>query len=607
MNFFSAVIGFFLFAPFSYGQLTIKPSASHNDSYLYVDGALVFVNQGVNLQKNADASPTEASIYFRKEAQLIQGEASTTSNIGNGVISIFQEGTSNAYDYNYWSSPVSNAVMGNGAFGIGMLYVPLTQTSSVPAKITNSLDGISQPLTISNRWIHTFSGTGYSDWKPIFSETSIPAGMGFSMKGVNGTDLTMVDGRANNSGNSQRYDFRGKPNNGPIEIPVKAGEQVLIGNPFPSALDLSLFLLENSGSGSLSSPCYGTIPRNAVTTGIAYFWDSMENGNSHYLADYIGGYGAFSPVDPCTTGIYEKPVFRSYSPTDNSPSGATGRHYNRRYLPIGQGFMIEATATSQLRFSNHQRIFKKEGDYSDFKASITPKEKGELIEIPKIRLEAVINDHYRRSFSLAFWPAASPDPDFAMDAESFDKAPTDIGMLHNGSNYIIDVRPFSEADVIPLYLKVDDPQAKIRIEVAALENLFMKDLFILDSYYGLYYPMIGNAFQVILQKGVYHDRYKLCFIDKSKKKPTEDHLAKGLQIFQNNTVSRLEILNPEALEIESVFLYDLAGKKLVSIKGPKEEFLGISTAGFANSFYIVKVLLKNQQEFIQQVNIYNPQ
>src|SRR5690606_24529669 len=127
------------------------------------------------------------------------------------------------------------------------LYAPENLTSSKKAIVTNALDGIARPLTISSRWIYTFAGMGYSNWQAVYGATSIPAGNGFSMKGVNGTDMTFVDGRANNPGSAQRYDFRGKPNNGDISISVKAGEQVLVGNPFPSALDLSLFLLENSG------------------------------------------------------------------------------------------------------------------------------------------------------------------------------------------------------------------------------------------------------------------------------------------------------------------------------------------------------------------------
>src|SRR5690606_12689282 len=104
----STVFVSLLYIPVTYGQLTVKPLASPNqDSYLYVDGSLLYVNQDVNLLKNADASATEASIYFRKEGQLIQGENGHL-NKGDGFISIFQEGTSNAYDYNYWSSPVSD-------------------------------------------------------------------------------------------------------------------------------------------------------------------------------------------------------------------------------------------------------------------------------------------------------------------------------------------------------------------------------------------------------------------------------------------------------------------------------------------------------------------
>lgn len=605
MNSFSAVIVFFLLVPFSYGQLTVKPTSSHKDSYLYVDGALLFVNQNVNLQKNADGSPTEASIYLRKEGQLIQGKEDSSINTGNGLISVFQEGTSNAFDYNYWSSPVSNGVYGNGDFGIGLLYFPIGPTTSMPANITNSFDGIASPLSISDRWIYTFSGTSYSDWKAIFSEISIPAGIGFSMKGVNGTDLTTVDGRANNPGNSQRYDFRGKPNNGPIAIPVEAEEQILIGNPFPSALDLSLFLLENSGTGSFNSTCYGTISRKPATTGIAYFWDSVENGNSHYLADYVGGYGAFSPVDPCTSGIYEKPIFRSYGPSASDPTGFTGNHYNRRYLPIGQGFMVKSISSSVIDFKNHQRIFKKEGENSDFKASALTRKTGALITIPKLRLEAVINDHYKRSFTLAFWPTATFETDMGMDAESFDLAPTDIGWLHQGSNYVIDVRPFSEMDQIPLYLKVDEPQAKIRIVISALEGLELEDLFIFDSLYGLYYPISENSFQVVLQEGEYHDRFKVCFVDRSRIPPAESSTLKDFKVIQNNNKRRLEIYNPGSKDIEAFFLYDLLGKELITVKEPEDVFFSIPTPNFANSIYIVKVLFKDHRELIQKININN--
>lgn len=602
MRFISAIIVFLLLVPFSYGQLTVKPTSPQNDSYLYVDGTLLFVNQSVNLQKNADASATEASIYFRNDGQLIQGESGTAPNKGNGLVSIFQEGTSNAYDYNYWSAPVSDASTVNALFGIELLYTPVTQTKSLQALKTSALDGMADPLTISAQWIYMYSGTRYSNWKGVFGETIIPAGWGFSMKGVNGKDLRLIDGRPNNPGNSQRYDFRGRPNNGAIAVPVSPGAHILAGNPYPSALDLSLFLLENSGSGVLNTACYGDIHRSPSISGIAYFWDSIANGDSHYLQDYFGGYGIFSPVDPCTTGIYEKPIFRKYTHSKGDEPETTGKHYDRRFLPIAQGFMVEGLAEGELVFENHHRVFRKEGDYSDFKTRLLDEGEDGLSVIPKIRLEADIDDSYTRSFTLAFWDSATPGADVGMDAKSFGTAPTDIGWQHQNENYTIDVRPFNELDEIPLYIKVEEPEARIVLRVSQLEHISLKNIYILDKAYGLYYPIRAQNFQILLKKGEYPDRFKLCFRDSSPVPPVEE-LVEGLHIFQNNPLGQLEIRTDDSLPIQSVSLFDLLGKKLFSIENIPANFQAISTASFANSLYIVKVLLKDRREYSKKISI----
>jgi hypothetical protein len=57
---------------------------------------------------------------------------------------------------------------------------------------------------------------------------------------TSGTDNTTIDGVKNNSGSAQRYDFRGKPNDGTIDIPVIRRID-LDRNPYPSALNLQKF------------------------------------------------------------------------------------------------------------------------------------------------------------------------------------------------------------------------------------------------------------------------------------------------------------------------------------------------------------------------------
>ena len=75
----------------SFSQLYVS-----SGSYVYNKGAVVFVNQGIELKSNGN-------FYLRDEGQLLQGSATTTStNKGDGKVSVFQEGSSDNYDYNYW-------------------------------------------------------------------------------------------------------------------------------------------------------------------------------------------------------------------------------------------------------------------------------------------------------------------------------------------------------------------------------------------------------------------------------------------------------------------------------------------------------------------------
>jgi hypothetical protein len=79
-----------------------------------------------------------------------------------------------------------------------------------------------------------------TNWVYVGSGSSLNAGEGFTMKGTCSTNTNIVTGSQNNPGSNQRYDFRGKPNDGTIAISMRV-EMVLTGNPYPSAIDLSAF------------------------------------------------------------------------------------------------------------------------------------------------------------------------------------------------------------------------------------------------------------------------------------------------------------------------------------------------------------------------------
>src|SRR5690606_4892132 len=314
------------------------------------------------------------------------------------------------------------------------------------------------PLTISSRWIYKLSGWGYSSWQFIGNDFDLKPGEGFTMKGVDGLNTqTRLYGVVNNPGGEQRYDFRGIPNTGTISLDIVQDEILLVGNPYPSALDLNLFLIENTN-----------------TTGIAYFWDSRPVA-SHYLQDYEGGYGAYSPA--LGRDGYVPPVFQKFSNTGESIENTenTGEYYARRYAPIAQGFIVEGLQTGKVHFRNRYREFQKENPvFSEFKSR---ENDSKVSDIPFIRLNVTFGDKYIRQLLIAFHPESTTGVDRAMDAKNFSPLEHDIGFWHENQKYIIEVRP--EKTEIPLEITATNP-IEIQFDLAA-GNQFTDDVFLWNA------------------------------------------------------------------------------------------------------------------------------
>jgi hypothetical protein len=283
----------------------------------------------VNLASNGN-------IYLRDEAQVLQRTTSTSSNSGQGHLSLFQEGTVNNFQYNYWCSPVgaANGTVGNSPFSITQFHRPTGLIASNPAVILSNpaLDGLAANLSIAPRWVFRFlSSVNYSQW--IVTRTNpMQPGEGFTMKGTQGTDSSAsIFGVQNNPGSAQRYDFRGKPNDGNIAINVATGMKTLTGNPYPSAIDLDLFLTDPA--------------HTSIIQPVAYFWEHNKTINSHFVADYVGGYGTYNG----STGVYTIADFYSSDSSGNQIAvvGA-GTSFQRKFSPVGQGFMIEGISNGTV-------------------------------------------------------------------------------------------------------------------------------------------------------------------------------------------------------------------------------------------------------------------
>jgi len=565
---------------------------------VYVKNQVLYVGQNLDLASNS-------TLYLRNQSQLVQGAAGSSANTGTGIISVYQEGTSDNYDYNYWCSPVGTAsasTTGNTSFGISLLNRPTSSIASVAATMlpNGNFDGTSSPLAIASRWIYKLtSATNYSQWVQVGSATTIAPGEGFTMKGTSGSDLTDPEstGVVNNPGTgAQRYDFRGKPNNGNISVVVGSGNTAtLTGNPYPSALHLNAFLLDAS---------------NSACTRIAYFWEQDKTVNSHLLSAYKGGYATYSPVSLASAGIYTPATFNTYKGDGsiNTTGTSTGTAVPRKFTPIGQGFIIRGTANSTVTFKNEHRVFNKEdsglSQFAKSSEAKTPATGEEVVEISHFRINTSINDQFTRQIALAFLPEATDGVDPGIDALNIDNLPADVSFYIENRNYVIQGVSLDLTKKIPLVVKITTTTT-MKFNIPEVINFDpLQDIYLYDGLDSSYHDIKNESYKVTIAPGVYTDRFKITFSNKTL--GIKEEIKRNFFISQDNENQILKASNPDNIAVNAFMLYDVLGKAVLSVnKLGIEQNYNFPTSALSSGIYIATFLTADNDKISQKVIISN--
>ncbi|MFN3753486.1 T9SS type A sorting domain-containing protein [Flavobacterium sp.] len=563
-----------------------------NNSYIYNNGRLIYVKGKIELDGTSN-------LYLRNNGQLLQGTTGASTNKGTGKLSVFQEGTSNNFLYNYWCSPVGNAstISGNEDFGITMLNVPISKTVSNPATMNSGLNGFCNTgtLSIASYWIWKFlSSSGYSQWFHSGSASNISAGQGFTMKGTSGYDLTDVgESSLNNVGNAQRYDFRGKPNDGNITVNVAANGFTLTGNPYPSALHVNAFLLDES---------------NSACDGVAYYWEQDKSAPSHVLANYQGGYGTYSPISLESNGVYVPAIYNTYNPdgTLNTAGVSSELSIERKYAPIGQGFMVKGVFDGHLTLKNEYRIYKKEGDYSQFHRQLNNlnSETNEVISVPQIRISTVMNNQHTSQIALALVPTATDGVDVGIDAKSpvDSNVPNDVYFLLNNEKFVIQGVAFDVDKRISLGIKSTN-NASFKFDASQVLHIDeAQPIYLYDAQNESYHEIRNSTYEMVLPTGIHNNRFEITFKDNSLN--SDNNVKSNIVVFQDNSLQILTISNPNLAALSSVNFYDLSGKLIFSKKNiGSQENHQFSTSGFSHGVYLVEVIANNKNRIVQKVMI----
>ena len=544
-------------------------------------------------------SKIEVSTYLKLDgkidlvgkSQLLQTVDSDLDVSSNGSIERDQQGQSNKYNYNYWSSPVSpiNGIVNNLDYTVTGIMKDGTTATSQNINWVSGYDGLpGSPISLARYWIYKFdnSANAYANWSQIGETSALRVGQGFTLKGSGAASGT------------QNYTFVGKPNNGTIDSnSVSADQLLLTGNPYPSALDANIFINDNLTS----------------MDGTLYFWEQYTTNDTHILRDYQGGYAERNltgGVPPTSLGV-----------DFISGQGSSTRGIPNQFIPVGQSFFIYGNIGSggPIIYKNTQRGFHKEDEAGVsnimYKSTANTKKdnllnnnNNDIIEkdtYKRIRLGYNSNNNYHRQVLLGFMDEkATSDIDNGYDGFNFDYFPNDMYFLHDEDQLVIQgVGYFDRNDSFPIGVKADT-DGKVQFMIDGLENFDKNEkIFIYDSENDTYTDISKNKYEVLITSGENNDRFSLCFKQKTKKEKEETKHNKkentkleDVKIMHLQEKNVLEINNKSSItSLQKVTLYNLNGQSIATweIKDQLQQNIQLPIKNLSSGVYIARIQTSN--------------
>lgn len=358
--------------------------------------------------------------------------------------------------------------------------------------------------------------------------------------------------------------INGTANNGDISVmnvsnnPAQANggsSHVLLGNPYPSAIDGDLFLAENEQiAGSL------------------FFWNSATPPDAA---------GLFSGAD---YSIYNSSGVVGSGPNAAALTGA---------IPSGQGFKVRilpnstnptAVNTTNINFTNCMRITDDNGSF--FKSS-----------------NNVVKDRFKVTMTgangifsqilVAYLPQASLGYDRLYDAGRNSVSPAQFYsiMENDGRKLAINGRPsFTSADVVPVgMLKSNSNSETFNFSISEEEGVFTDAnvaVYMHDKINGTYHNLKTGDFSFTTSSTSVNDRFELVYVNST--------LSNGDVVLPTTTVVLVDNMFSVTSSdmIKDIQVFDLAGRLVESYKSISDVTFNAQFT-HAEGMYVANVLYES--------------
>lgn len=447
--------------------------------------------------------------------------------VNTGVVTVKRRTTPlKQFDYTYWSSPLAGQVL---------------STTSSPS-------------------IYYMFNPSINNWENKSASTVMTAGQGYISRAPSNLNYSTPQ--------TVLATFNGALNNGVINAPIikGAGTFNLIGNPYPSAIDIDLFLLD--------------LQNQNVVNGTIYLWTHNT---------------AIANTVPGNTAIfnYTRDDYAKYNITGGvktASSAVSGGVTPNGKIASGQGFFIEANTnaangTYAVQFNNSMRIAGNNNQF--FRTSVAAATPSSVIEKNRVWVKLTNATGAYDEMLLGYISGATNDFDNLYDGKTF-PAGNVVSIYSRLDNLNLAIQgralPFNASEIIPLgYNSTIAGDFSIAIE--NLDGFFEnQNVYLFDKSNQTYHDLKQNPFTFTSAIGTFNDRFELRFANQTLGIETPDTIA--FSIIKNE--SHITIQSEQEL-IQSVTVFDITGKMLYTEKEINRTVFNTKDFNLAPQVLIVKV------------------
>lgn len=513
------------------------------------NGATITVQSTATLIVQREIVVEESAHMIVESSGSIVQVDDDAANIGSFTIKR-NSAPMKGYDFTYWSSPVQGITL--------YTFSPETR-----------FDKYYSFNPMANQWVIHTNGASVME-----------VGRGYTIRAPAGWSTTNATQGVYNGV------FTGIANTGVVPVTIQRGTSTynLIGNPYPSAVDIDQFITDPANTGLIN----GTIYLWTHNTGVS----SLTPGNSqyNYTADDYAKYNLTGGVKTASAAI-------------TGGSEPTGK------VASGQGFFIQAQSglangTYSATFRNSMRVVNQNGQFFKAAASQTTQTPTEGLEKHRAWLNITNTAGAYDEMLLGYVENATNEMDALFD-----------GPIFNGGNYVsmysllganklaIQGRalPFNVTDVIPLGYKTSIA-GTLSIALEHFDGLFAnQNVYLLDKSDMSYHNLSEAAYSFTSATGIFEERFELRF--QAGQLGTGDHAPNDSSVYIIKKDQHIEVSSGN-YNMSSVEIFDLTGKKVYTQKELNTTLFSTRDLNIAAQVLIVKVTLDNDVTVTKKVVMY---